>query len=701
MSSINNYDSSLGDDLLDVDPVVNETDVFVNSTQYDNTMTLMTLPTTPCTRPRPLHDKADGGRWQREQKAFKFELKKAPSQVPMALGSDDVSNFKRALVSRRVPLAANYAVGVVSASGDLHLTPCNVAVDLLQDLSHIDERNLVDRLKKEQEARDEATEMEEILARDADGNLTIGRGIGGIDSASSMAVSMHEKATQAANAASAAAAASTTTTTNNNNNNNNDDQNNAASTTAASTTTTAAAGEQAKPIREHTYEHMVNTASLESWRPLDVSHRLDASALECSQPFQRYDCEHIVPATDIDWYEQASRLLPGTRRSDAWTRPGASQQARSQAALSRLSLVQQVAQIMRQEQTLPFSTIAEKATRVVDDGGLLDALKHVAVMVRGRWIAKSNLVCGGNQVLEAARNYILYMFATANVDADDVNLARNEEPGVAVQDMADQTTLLVERVFGLVETFAKRRAPGSNVFVLRIDRDRDFLSRHPRVAEMYDESWWTSMREELVSAITQVVKGQPSEIEKNVHYELGVRHDALFELEHDDLGGNSAQEQLRKFLIAMFTHFGVCSLALLETTLEALKMEANLAPLITADQVWSDEMAAVLQVEAIEVQPRIFCRKQLGNDKIDPYRDVIIQLFKNKPELKRSEIFEGLRVHKKKGDAEGVDQKEPEPKEKEMDLTQIPTTMYTRICRELAESRGAKWILKHGNGVSD
>jgi hypothetical protein len=684
-------DDPLGDSLLDEsDPVVSEHDIFVNATHYDNTMTLMTLPTTPCTRPRPLHA-AESGRWQREQKAFKFELKKAPHQPAVAASAEDVANFKRALVSRRVPLAANYAVGVVCANGDLHLTPCNVAVDLLQDLSHIDESNAQDRLRKEQLTRDDAVELEEAMARDQDGEIAAGRGVGGIHSASNVAASIHQKAAAADTANTAADAEADAAT----------------GTTTTTTTAAAAAAESGKSSsRDHTYEHMLQVAGQEPWRPLDVSRKLEVASLQCSQPYQRRDCEHLVPPADIDWYEQASRLLPGTRRTDAWTRPGASQQARSQAALSRLSLVQQVAQIMRQEQTVHFAAIAEKATRVVDDGGLLDALKHVAVMVRGRWIAKSNLVCGGNQVLEAARNYILFMFATASNAAadggDEVNLARNEEPGVAVQDMADQTSLLVERVYGLVESFAKRRSPGSTVFVLRIDRDRDFLSRHPRVGKMYDE-YWPELRDELAATIQQVVRGVSSEVEKNVHFALGVRHDALYELEKNDLSGDTPHEQLLKFLIAMFGHFGVCSWALLLTTLEALKTEHKLASLITADKEWVDELGQVLLLEAIELQPRIYCRRQLGDPQIDPFRDVIVQLFQRKTELKRAEILEELRkrkMEKEKEAAAAAGKPQPAPTN-DVDLVILPNTVYARICRELAVVGGAKWVLKDGNGVAD
>jgi hypothetical protein len=690
---MNHFDASLGDDLDESggDPVVSEHPVFVNAREYDNTMTVVTFPTTPCTRPRPLHT-AVRGAWQREQKNFRFELGKVPPNnasraVAMTTPNDDVTQFKRAFGSRRVPLAANYAVGVVSASGELHLTPCNVAVDLLQDFAHIDERNAADRAVKEQEARDDALELAQLNERDQDGEITLGRGAGGIHSAGSIAVSMNSRANLAEAKAAAAAgsaagtaaalstAAATTTT--------------AATTAATNTTTTPsttdqnAATKSSTTVREHSYEHMLALSKEETWRDLDVSRVLDADALVCSQPHQRRVCEQVAGADEIDWYEQTSRLLPGTRRSDAWTRPGASQQARSQVALSRLSLVQQVAQIMRQEQTLSFSAVAEKASRVVDDGGLLEALSHVAVMVRGRWIAKSNLVCGGNLVLEAARNFILYMFAIASSassgDADDVNLARNEEAGVSVHDMADQTSLLIERVYGLLEPFAKPRSSRSSVFVLRLDRDRDFLSRHVGVSEMYD-AHWSSVREELLLAISQVVRGVSSEVEKNVHFALGVRHDALYALDESTLGGATAIDQLRNFLLGMFEHFGVCSMALLETTLESLKIEQRFAPLVTHHHSWMPELVELLSTEAIELQPHVYCRKEVGDEAIDKHRNVIVQMYREKTDLKRADIMAKLR---------------------EKGALPIAGATYTSILRELADAKGAKWVLKRGNGVTD
>jgi hypothetical protein len=684
---MNHFDASLGDDLDENggDPVVSEHPVFVNAREYDNTMTVLTFPTTPCTRPRPLHT-AVRGAWQREQKNFRFELGKVPPSnasraVAMATPNDDVTQFKRAFGSRRVPLAANYAVGVVSASGELHLTPCNVAVDLLQDFAHIDERNAADRASKEQEARDDAMDLAQLNERDQDGEITLGRGAGGIHSASTIAVSMNSRANLAeAKAAAGSAAgsaggavstaAATTATT-------------AAATTAAASGTDQTVATKSSTAREHSYEHMLALSKEETWRDLDVSRVLDADALVCSQPHQRHVCEQVAGADEIDWYEQTSRLLPGTRRSDAWTRPGASQQARSQVALSRLSLVQQVAQIMRQEQTLSFSAVAEKASRVVDDGGLLEALSHVAVMVRGRWIAKSNLVCGGNLVLEAARNFILYMFAIASSassgDADDVNLARNEEAGVSVHDMADQTSLLIERVYGLLEPFAKPRSSRSSVFVLRLDRDRDFLSRHVGVSEMYD-AHWSSVREELLLAISQVVRGVSSEVEKNVHFALGVRHDALYALDESTLGGATAIDQLRSFLLGMFEHFGVCSMALLETTLESLKIEQRFAPLVTHHHSWMPELVALLSTEAIEVQPHVYCRKELGDEAIDKHRSVIVQMYREKTDLKRADIMAKLR---------------------ENGALPIAGATYTSILRELADAKGAKWVLKRGNGITD
>jgi hypothetical protein len=547
------------------------------------------------------------------------------------------------LEAKRVPLSTHYCVGVPvvneeNGQVELHLTPLNYAASLQPDFRKRDELNAQERSRKEQEARDQADEMA-ALDDEKEVPAAADKGAGGAEATrATVSLVPRETARQAES-------------------------------------------------RKQSYEYMVAEAAREEFRPLDVKdHRLSEQMLLCTTPAERARLRAAPVPENIDWDELAARLYPGTRRSTSWTRPGASQQARSQAALSRLSLVEQVAQIMRQEQTLHFSSIAEKASRVVDDGGLIDALVNVAVLVRGRWIAKSNLVCGGNHVLEAARNYILYSFAVAGSDADgdgDANVARSDEAGVAVAKVAAELLLLPERVHGLLSSFAVKLTQNPGVYSLRLDRDRDFCARFPKVVESY-ETFWRDCKDAVLASLTQIVRGISKETEKGVHFELGVRHDAINFIRKYDVGGATPSEQLRSFLVAMFTQFGVCSWRLLETTLESLKVDNTMAPLIGPDRTWTEELRDELAVEAIALQPDVFCRKSLDNDKIDPFRDVIIKMFveqqpnANPKEFKRSEIMEYLRPHEMAG---------------------ISNATYTRILREIAQSEGAKWVLKKGTGI--
>ena len=87
-------------------------------------------------------------------------------------------------------------------------------------------------------------------------------------------------------------------------------------------------------------------------------------------------------------------------------------------------------------QIMLFSTLAESLKdHAGSDGELVEALSSVALLVRGRWLAKSNLVCGGSHMLECARDYVLSLFVETGRDTP-ASVSYTEEPLVDLSETA-------------------------------------------------------------------------------------------------------------------------------------------------------------------------------------------------------------------------------------------------------------------------
>eukprot|EP00026_Physarum_polycephalum_P005152 Phypoly_transcript_05181.p1 GENE.Phypoly_transcript_05181~~Phypoly_transcript_05181.p1 ORF type:complete len:577 (+),score=111.30 Phypoly_transcript_05181:182-1912(+) len=317
--------------------------------------------------------------------------------------------------------------------------------------------------------------------------------------------------------------------------------------------------------------------------------------------------------------------------------------------LKKLPLERQLSEILGIAQIIHFGKLRELASNAKTELDVLPLIEKLAVMVNGRWIARSNLCCSGPKII--ARDYILLLFSQKElVSRKEVQEATGVGSEVA-RELLSKLSVVV---------------PEKRGWKLKIEPDSDFLDRHPEYADKSEE-YWAKNKDDILNKVNDLKQGKYKPAQGGDAFGAAAAlPKTIFR------GSDEALEQLKKFIRGIFDKYGVCN----ETLIKANWNVAVKDPGAKLSEIDDTTFSSALADHTMKLQG-VYVLKTLNTHHLDKFRDIIIAEFTKKVSMKQSEIREKCRAALK----EDI---------KESDLK--------TILNKLAFQRGTQWIMKDGTG---
>jgi len=310
---------------------------------------------------------------------------------------------------------------------------------------------------------------------------------------------------------------------------------------------------------------------------------------------------------------------------------------------------------------------------------ILDWVQKFSVLVQGVWVVRSDLV-KSNPVEITVRDRILSTFGESRrIHRDEVNaLPWLGQPGTAkllseVMSTGDIQTLL--------EEVAEKDE--SRYWEFKVSTDNFFIRAFPNVVKS-NAAWWKQRVTELNTAKPEELRQIASSLAPSLFVESGregmeVEGRGEGEGEEgsekkEESGGevnvaaiSSARKLLREIIREYLNEMGTASSSILrDLFLDQKEKNEQLA------HATDDSFRAVLSEEAVSLHG-VYCLKSVEDSDIDPYRDIIISLFRARMSLRKSDV--NAAVKRVMGE-------------------EIPTDIYIRVMKSLAVQRAGSWTFK-------
>eukprot|EP01135_Chromosphaera_perkinsii_P000142 Nk52_evm38s32 gene=Nk52_evmTU38s32 len=302
------------------------------------------------------------------------------------------------------------------------------------------------------------------------------------------------------------------------------------------------------------------------------------------------------------------------------------------------------------------------------------ALKEFAILVDGRFVLKSDIVYPSDSFSPATgaasefmcrgRDYALYLF--------------NEGKTVTREDLVFVTKLENDDLLLILEEIAVR---DGRVWVLKGKRDKLFADMYPDLVHSQRDFW----KQKLKKLAGPCRQRPNSERRASESRQIKIAVTASDHIQSAPIEGTTLDEQVDSFVCELLKTYGVCSLEFIRGMI-ALKQRTLDSNNLLASGVSDSMLEKALKKLCMEVRRSELPEKSanpsyvletLGNETVDKFRPVILELLCSKPAVKRAEIIS----HCKKSLGED-----------------IPNSCYNKIVKELAFSKGSQWSLKSGEG---
>lgn len=342
----------------------------------------------------------------------------------------------------------------------------------------------------------------------------------------------------------------------------------------------------------------------------------------------------------------------------------------SKAQLESLPLAQRVHALFAkgQRSVLRFQRVMHFAPAGSDPEEVIAALRGVAHLVQGCWVACSALRCGGDARRERVRDHVLFHFAKSrDVSADA--FGRNQAPpppgelGLERLRREVLSELAVQRVGG---SWGGAKGAGAGAggtetntnegwsFVEQTDTD--FIDKYPNLVRSELERWV------VLSPWLEVDAFTPSAVEK------------VQPAPQPPFVSNGVAAAAQTLVLPNIAKDGVVKLS---TIRQQLERSGNLE---------LQQLCLLLECEILGILGRnvcavdgLVCLRRTGDETIDPFRGFLIGLLRKRGRaVRRTELMEGAAAA----------------------LGAAPTNaVYTKCLSDLCVSRGSTWVMK-GNGNS-
>eukprot|EP01116_Phalansterium_solitarium_P017006 TRINITY_DN4086_c1_g1_i1.p1 TRINITY_DN4086_c1_g1~~TRINITY_DN4086_c1_g1_i1.p1 ORF type:complete len:346 (+),score=87.04 TRINITY_DN4086_c1_g1_i1:159-1196(+) len=304
---------------------------------------------------------------------------------------------------------------------------------------------------------------------------------------------------------------------------------------------------------------------------------------------------------------------------------------------------------------MTFGSMASLASAARSAQHLLDTLLLYGVLVRGCWLAKSELACEGSARQALARDYLL-----CTLHCHDWLPNRRE-----FTDFVRLPAEIVRELFNRLAVHVKDKG-----WKLRLEQDTSFLKSHPAIAERFDKMWSDrakTIKDEIVNAKPDAkpvadargasFKKQPPPASGSGSSAGALQQRTGGVASNGDKGAASAkaptvattavrqgadpyegtaQEQLSSFVSAQLKRHMVVSLPFLRRALAQRTAEANPRNLL-AGELSDEQLRDALAVFAGSMHDTFYLRS-VGVPSIDKYRDVVLDVFREKQTITKADV---------------------------------------------------------------
>ncbi|KAN0033144.1 hypothetical protein ACTA71_011352 [Dictyostelium dimigraforme] len=541
-------------------------------------------------------------------KLEELRIKPKQQKVEIDLSIDpDTDNYnpdaqtkttKYTLSSTTVSHRTNYAIGLMK-SNELHLTPLQSIIQLRPQFNYFDDKWQEEKLRKKQETKDDEEDEE------ANGNG--GGGGGSVDPLNKIASMQFKKPSAKMSAA-------------------------------------AVANQQPNIIKQIEND--------EQWIKVNlVDDEFDG---ELMQQFDKLQCDEIFNDIKYDLNESQYFDMLCPRVPDEWVAKSAyTHETVSLETVHKMSLALQIKTIMTNGHVVPYTKIKQLVSQAVKRGlmdhQIIEHLETYAVLIKGRWIVKSEYVTKDSD-LEIGRDYLLLLFFDSDDGIDKKEFCK--ETGISFEDGRE----LLSKISDLDNK--------SRRWHLKKQPDDDFIDQNPfTVDKFYQQFSDSTQRKELLDKVKELTN-------PNRHSIFGFPR-----IPTNYREGKSVEHQLLFLLYNFFKQQGVCSIELIKQYIASqreIKTENNLLYQVT-DKMVDDQLKKMATIVRYS-----YVLKSTGNQKVDKYRDIILEAFNKTGGLKKEDIINLLR------------------EKMDTNYVEIPQNIFIQILSELAEAKGKVWVFKAG-----
>jgi DNA-directed RNA polymerase-3 subunit RPC5 len=341
---------------------------------------------------------------------------------------------------------------------------------------------------------------------------------------------------------------------------------------------------------------------------------------------------------------QADSIVQQHQNADSYSTPAAGLQELSMHSLRSMDLEQQASALLRHSGVLRFDRLVTVMQTTADqEEALIRALEREATLVQGCWVVKSSLVC--NNVQEQLK-LLPYRekLCLSLVQDQFVNQTRFcEATGLNHLAVAKLFTSLTTKEFGR----------GCR---LKVEADSDFCAKYPELVERQRKAWL-----ERADEINANFAGSVDVSD------VGMDTDGSEErLADSDADSDAASGRHERTVRSLLERHGVATRRLIA---KQLKLDGALPKTI-------DVLINTLCVKLSDGEDEggsSWCIRLQGSESVDKYRSVVVGLFQDSEKIRKADMNAAARAELGE---------------------EIPSPMYTKICKELATSHGQVWTRK-------
>ncbi|TPX58612.1 hypothetical protein PhCBS80983_g02994 [Powellomyces hirtus] len=414
-------------------------------------------------------------------------------------------------------------------------------------------------------------------------------------------------------------------------------------------------------IRKAAQVELQRKAEEEAWMPMSIYH---ADSEE-----SHFIANSLLSANevDVDFVTKTDSYLDEINPTiSAMKLDDSNSQLKKGLTLNHIALLplkDKLKALLMNANVAKFSTITNVIPGEEDEDEFLAGLREAAVLVRGTWIVRSELLYSGHAL--EARRWLLYMFQRSQYVSRREFAELVRIPGPMATSMLSEIAVLEPSGWTLKVT-------PDEVFV---DKFEDIVMEQAAIVQREAEqasAAWEPRQPKLAAGPSRAARRTENAAgAKQAKARTAAKSNVV--TQSISVKGTNMEEQLDFFIYDLLVMHNVSSVQYITQAAHTRATETDL-PGNLLGPVTDEDVLNSLEETCIEIRDGLWVRKEVKHPPTDQYRPIVIELFKTKDIVAKKEANEAAKAAVGK---------------------EIPLGPYSKIMHELAtvKSQG-KWQLK-------